>query len=229
MTVRMLVAFLLISVPRVAEAQRTVPVHEEPRHRLVYESEALRVLDVQIQPGDTTLFHTHEGPITYVTISRSTVDSQRLGGRFSGTVARTPPPGRDGEARSVLSYADEPLTHRVTNVGSTLYRLVAVATRTGGSVTDPSLEPLPGAAELDSEWFRVSRLELSPGEQVFRRAVAPVAVVLIRPARVAIHHADGWTSTLEAAGQVRVIEAAESYRLENAGDAAVEIVLVEVR
>ena len=52
---------------------------------------------------------------------------------------------------------------------------------------------------------------------------------LDRPARVAIHHADGWTSTLEAAGGVRVIEADASYRLENAGDAAVEIVLVEVR
>jgi hypothetical protein len=74
-----------------ASAQRVVPVHEEPRHRLIQVVGHMTVLDVQIQPGDTTLFHTHRTPITYVTIGTSSTDSRSLGGEWAGTPPRSPP------------------------------------------------------------------------------------------------------------------------------------------
>ena len=49
--------------------EKVVPVHQEPRHHLVFDSDAIRVLDIQIPPGDTTLFHTHSNPILYVNMS----------------------------------------------------------------------------------------------------------------------------------------------------------------
>ena len=36
-----------------------IPVSIEPRHHKVFENEYVRVLDVHIVPGDTTLFHKH--------------------------------------------------------------------------------------------------------------------------------------------------------------------------
>jgi len=41
-------------------AQTAVPVYEEPRHRLVLTHQLVRVMDVRIAPGDTTLFHIHD-------------------------------------------------------------------------------------------------------------------------------------------------------------------------
>ena len=51
---------------------------------MVYESPSLRVHDIQIPPGDTTLFHTHDTAILYVPIARSTNRSQVLGEEWSG-------------------------------------------------------------------------------------------------------------------------------------------------
>jgi hypothetical protein len=212
---------------------RIVPVHQEPRHRLIYESSQMRVLDVQIQPGDTTIFHTHDSPITYVTIGTSTTDARTLGGDWRGTVQRDPPPGRIGAVRGVPSYAERPVTHRVTNVGTTLFRLIAIATRSSGHETDLESESaMPGQPEgTPNRWFRYSRVMLGPGETAEATAPAfPVAIVMTREGRVRVEHWDGWTTSLEVPGQVRVIDANADYRLVNASRAErAEIVLVEVR
>ena len=46
-----------------APAPRAVPVYQEPRHRLVFQSALARVLDVRIGPGDTTAYHIHADPM----------------------------------------------------------------------------------------------------------------------------------------------------------------------
>src|SRR5262249_50223808 len=62
-----------------ATNERVVPVHEEPRHRLVHESAGLRLLDVRIPAGDVTLFHSHDDPTLYVTVRDARVATQRPG------------------------------------------------------------------------------------------------------------------------------------------------------
>jgi hypothetical protein len=229
MAARLLPLLFVVLGPTAASAQRQVPVHVEPRHRVVHASDHLQVLDIRIQEGDTTLFHTHDAPMVYVTISPSTTDAQRLGGTWSGTVARTPPPGREGGVSAVLSYAEAPVTHRVTNVGPSLFHLIGILARAAPVDDAATAEPLPGADEGASAWFRTARLDLGPGQQAYAEAHAPVALVLVRDGRVAIHHADGWTTSLETAGAVRVVGPGSSYRVENGGQEPAEVILVEVR
>jgi hypothetical protein len=83
-TTRFIVMLLLVSTSRVF-AQEPVPMHEEPRHRLVLTHQQLRVMDVRIRPGDTTLFHVHDVPALYVAVSASPVDIQLLEGQWGGT------------------------------------------------------------------------------------------------------------------------------------------------
>ena len=45
-----------------------VPVSKEPRHHNVFENEFVRVLDVHMLPGDTSLFHKHETPSVFIMI-----------------------------------------------------------------------------------------------------------------------------------------------------------------
>ena len=40
-------------------AEDPVPVEQEPHHRVIFENQYVRVLDVVVKPGETTLFHKH--------------------------------------------------------------------------------------------------------------------------------------------------------------------------
>src|SRR5450432_4066982 len=48
----------------------------EPRHHNVFENAYVRVLDVHILPGDTTLFHKHETPSVFIVLSNAKTGSE---------------------------------------------------------------------------------------------------------------------------------------------------------
>jgi quercetin dioxygenase-like cupin family protein len=56
-----------------------MPVHQEPHHRQVFQYGPMRILDLQLPPGDVSWFHTHEWPVYYLTTSDSPTISQNLG------------------------------------------------------------------------------------------------------------------------------------------------------
>ena len=139
-----------------------MPVHQEPHHRQVFQHGPLRIIDLQIPPGDMSWFHTHEWPVFYLTVADSQTRTQILGeewgarGRGAGAVgaagrgapaAGAPPPAGPpaaGAARaggpprfrprlfSDLSYADRAVTHRIHNNGTGLYRAIGVINETPG-------------------------------------------------------------------------------------------------
>jgi FG-GAP-like repeat len=165
------------------QGERVVPVHQEPRHDLVFDSPGTRILDVQIPPGDTTLFHTHSDPILYVTMSTSRTRSQNIGEEWS-TPAAPDAPGAPvsvppGRMMSTTSYAERPQTHRVNNIGSTLFRLIGITNSSAGDDrSDPSggfdIEP-----ELSNRWFRGYRRALAAEDSPEHRHENPVAIVLV--------------------------------------------------
>ena len=71
-------------------------------------------------------------------------------------------PGRIGAVRGVVGYVGQPLTHRVTNVGRTLFRLIAVANRGPGDADAASAAPGEEVGQPNA-WFRYSRVTLAPG------------------------------------------------------------------
>jgi hypothetical protein len=165
------------------------------------------VLDVQIQPGDTTLLHTHSTPISYVTIGTSSTDQRSGDGSWKGTVSRDPPPGRIG----LTSYREQPVTHQVTNVGQTIFRLIAIASRSRGISRAAANKAGPPARPGDTQsqpntWLAYSRVVLAPGGKLEWRVKEPlVEVVIIHDGRLELTHPDGWVTSLEAAGSLRVV------------------------
>jgi hypothetical protein len=82
-----------------------VPVHHEPHHRQVFQYGPMRILDLQLPPGDISWFHTHEWPVYYLTTSDSQTVSQNLGeewgaGRGRGAAARGGAAGRGDAGRN---------------------------------------------------------------------------------------------------------------------------------
>ena len=83
-----------------------MPVHQEPHHRQVFQYGPMRIIDLQIPPGDMSWFHTHEWPVFYLTVADSQTRTQILGeewgargrGAGAGAPGRGAPPAGAGPA-----------------------------------------------------------------------------------------------------------------------------------
>src|SRR5215467_7633048 len=86
-----------------------VPVMNESHHKPVLINDYIRLLDVHLNPGDTTLYHIHAAPSVIVYISKSMIGTQIMGQTDLSSGEVLP-----GETRFV-DYEKNPLTHRVYN------------------------------------------------------------------------------------------------------------------
>ena len=69
--------FLICTISMLqTQAQEAIAVSKEPLHKKVFENNYLRVLDVHIAPGDTTLFHKHETPSVFISLHPVKTGSQ---------------------------------------------------------------------------------------------------------------------------------------------------------
>ncbi len=92
-------------------ASAQVPMEKEPHHHVVFENEALRVVEPNIPAGDTTLEHLHVHDDTTVCISGS-----NMRGRVP-TGAPVGEPCRPGQI-NFTEYAGKPASHTVQNTGA---------------------------------------------------------------------------------------------------------------
>jgi beta-alanine degradation protein BauB len=53
-----------------------VPVEQEPHHRWIFENQYVRVLDVVLAPGESTLFHTHSHDSVGVRLTDASAQEQ---------------------------------------------------------------------------------------------------------------------------------------------------------
>lgn len=192
---------------------RVVPIIQEPRHRTMHLDGDIRVLDVQINPGDMTLFHTHDAAIMYTFISSGSGPSE---GRIS----------------SNTDYVKESYTHQVANDGPGLFRIIALANYgpAMGALTTDRPEGLSGEPELENLWFRSYRITLAPGETSAPQTHHnPSVVVQVSEGLTHVTRADGITAELTANGGWAWREPHSAYQIKNMGTVPVELVINEAR
>ncbi len=234
--------------PDRAEPFPAVPVHHEPHHRQVFQYGPMRILDLQLPPGDRSWFHTHEWPVLYVTLSQGQMRTQNLGDEWGGGRA-----GRGGTARqggaaggrasgapvpsappaprptSTTSYAERPITHRLENTGTAMIRAIVVVNETPGDETvSEDAAGFTTMPELTNGWFRAYRIALGPGETTAaHRHRAPVAIIQATPGRGI--GAGAMTFELNEPGQWAFFDADDGHEVRNTGEGRVEFIEVEVR
>ena len=151
----MFVLLLLPVVMALALAQdQAVPVEQEPRHKTVLKNDYVQVFRVTLAPGEASLMHTHARDDAAVRLSNATVRSDRPGHPAGAPEVVSPGfvSARDNEKL--------PLTHRVTNIGTTPFDVmdVQILKRPNGPAA-PAIAP-PAA---ENAQMRVYRYELAPG------------------------------------------------------------------
>ena len=87
-----------------AEDATWVEVRDEPRHRRRFETDLVRVYDVEIPPGDTTLYHRHTEDTFYVAVNEATVRDRTWGeeGERTGTAPAKGANGTLGKSSELL-------------------------------------------------------------------------------------------------------------------------------
>jgi hypothetical protein len=158
-----LILCFLAVVVRGADVAEPMPVQLEPRHKTIFENEYVRLIDVQIQTGETTLFHRHVIPSVVVYLTKSTNRSETWGEKTVLTRDVSP-----GESR-YAPYDEKPLVHRVTNTGAGLFRVFDLELLHNPPVTVTKAANLPAAAKLQWEEKRA---------QAFRVALEPTRPVV---------------------------------------------------
>jgi hypothetical protein len=140
-------------------AEGYVAVRDEPRHRHRFEDEWIRVYDVLIPPGDTTLYHHHTEDTFYVAVNEATVRDQTWGEAEART--GTAPAG----SAMCRPHRHRPLIHQVHNLGAAEMRLIGAEIKASPPVTAAS--PLDAAAHtltLERDRLRIYDLSLGAGE-----------------------------------------------------------------
>src|SRR5882762_10137388 len=88
-----------------------IQVSQEPRHHNVFENAWVRVLDVHIPPGDTSLIHKHSTPSVFMILSNTKTGSEVI-------VEPEKPSFNDGHIWFEGFYTT-PRIHRVWNSDTT--------------------------------------------------------------------------------------------------------------
>jgi hypothetical protein len=199
--------------PAVGDPTRIVNILQEPRHRQMHRDGDIYVLDVQINPGDMTLQHTHNAAILYTFISSGSGPS---GGRLS----------------SNTEYVTKNFTHQVSNEGPGLFRIIAL-TNYGPPIDDlKSDRPtgMSGDPEIENAWLRAYSITLQPGTSTeVQTHHNPSLIVQTGEGLLHVTRADGITSELVAMGSWTWRDAHSSYQVRNIGVTPVKITISEAR
>jgi hypothetical protein len=203
-------------------SDQPVPVVKEPYHKPVFENEYVRMIDVQIPVGVTTWYHIHDIPSVIVYLTKSSNASQTWGA--AGTTPRHTTPGDSRYA----PYDTTPLTHRVTNTGTNLFRVYDIEL-----LRKPSATPFPPAPtgvkpKWEEKLVRSSNLVLDAGGKTEIKASDCAHVLVGIMGNPAASGGKAGERALKH-GEFLFYPPRTAVSLRNSGKDAAEVVLLELK
>lgn len=219
-----------VSAPATTNAQMSsvaVQVNAEPDHHIVFENVKVRMYEVVLPRGKSTLRHEHRADNFQVFFNDSNFINDPGGG------AAMLYPSSAGYV-GFTSTANGPYTHRIEGAGDTPFRVIAIELLASssqavgaGSARRPSP---PFRAALETERGRAYRVSLNAGESTgtFTRP-ANTAIFAISSGRIS-EQTEGKTPTQWDfnSGNFRWSETSEKLSMKNEGASRVELVEIEI-
>jgi quercetin dioxygenase-like cupin family protein len=203
-----------------------VAAYEEPRHRLVFEKNDIRIFNTNIPAGDTSLYHFHKAPTMYVILNGALMRNQNLNEDWTDGN-----PDQIGKPGQLLfrDYRAEPQTHRVNNVGKQPFQVIGVI-NSGTGNEDHSSTKASAAPEVTNQWFSAYRVELDPGQSTDEHEHAkPVLIVQVNQGNSNVIEHEWPTAEKTVAGTWSWHDAGVEHQLRNLGRSKLELIEIEVK
>jgi hypothetical protein len=218
---------LMINAVTIFAQDQVVDSKDEPHHRPKFVNEVVRVLDVEVMPGDATLYHTHSLDYPYVMLSTS---------RLKNDIPGKPETDLNIAAGLVGYYraSQGAYTHRFTNVDSAPFRAIGIELfnkQAAGNGAVALVEGYGIAKVLDNERVRGYRLTLLPSESIGPLSLPGRSVRVAQTAgTIEQTSSDGIAKRISMQlGQFEWRESASNVTLKNVGDTAIELVEFEFK
>ena len=164
--------FLALLLQVLIGSGQVVPVSKEPRHHNVFENDFVRVLDVHLPAGDTSLFHKHETPSVFVMIHNVKTGSDVIMEESTATALLKDP------TISFEGFYSKPRVHRVWNKDTTEFHVmdIEILNKNNYNPTSPIKET--GFQLLFNEKpVCAYRLTLNAGANLQLKRTTPLLVV----------------------------------------------------
>lgn len=210
---------LLLCYSFVLAAQ--VQVSKEPRHKKTLENKYIRLLDVNIEPGDTSLFHIHSTPSVFVHFTTTVVCSQ-IKGKEWVTAKNTA-----GNAW-YRSFVNDTLVHRVSNCDTVPFHVTDVELL---STYNPAkkLQPLPFIVLFENEKVIAYRLTAAAFNNQIIKGRGPMIAELVTGSEVKLHNKNSKELSRLRTGKYVYIKPGTAFYFSATGDAAINMVLFEIK
>jgi quercetin dioxygenase-like cupin family protein len=220
-----LVSFALL--PAMLVAQQTslptsMPVEDEPLHKVLFRNDAVIILKLTLPPGQRTEFHTHTHDRVAINLSATEITQQKINEPEGPKTATTP-----GNF-TALTLTEPSYTHRVHNVGKTPYEVLDIEL-----LQRPAAPSTAVAATVATEnpSARIYNWVLPAGVTSPMHAHArPYVIVSITEINLAMASPDGQSATHGVgAGDFRFVDAKVTHTLGNLGMTPGQIIEVELK
>jgi hypothetical protein len=214
----LLLTFSLLIISVLSRAQ--VPVREEPRHHVALQNKYLRLLDVWLSPGDTTLFHVHEIPSLFVMVSKTKTATQVKG---EGWIEGTSVPG----TAWYNGFTTGPLIHRVANIDTVAFHPMDIEIL--ADYNGKNLAPLPFDTIFTNQKAFAYRIVLSnknDEKQIENRG--PIVAIVVSGPGITVHFPNHKTQNV-LQGKFVWIDPETKCLFQNNGNDETSIVMFELR
>jgi hypothetical protein len=217
-------SFFLVLILKLTNLSGQVPVHEEPRHHLLFQNKEIRILNVLIPPGDTSQYHIHTTPSLFIRLSSTTTGSQLQGGKASS--------GKSIAGTILFENLAPPniRTHRVWNADKDTFNVMDMELLLKDTVFDKLPLTMPNLElEIDTNWVRAYRLTMLGGTEFMINNEKQLLILVSLNVATMQTKQNGKTGyqTIKP-GSYFVIRKKQSFSIKNTTDKNVPFVLVEL-
>jgi len=149
-----------------------VPVSKEPKHHNVFENAFVRILDVHLRPGDTSLFHKHETPSVFIVLN-----AVKTGSEVTMEEAKATALANDASI-SFEGFYIKPRIHRVWNEDTSEFHVmdIEILNKQPHNIEAP-LDKKGLRLLFDEKPVRTYRLTLERGSLLAVQRNSPILVI----------------------------------------------------
>ena len=198
-----------------------VQASKEQRHKNVLENKYIRLLDVWMQPGDTSMLHIHSTPSLFLHFTNTAVCVQIK------DQAWTKNKNTAGNA-SYTSFVNDTLVHRVSNCDTVPFHVTDIEMLSSYKPTTP-LKPLPFTVLFDNEKATAYRLSGTSFNNQLITGRGPMIAELVAGDEVICYNTQHKKSTTIKTGKFLYLEPGSSFYFSANENEKNNLVLFEIK
>lgn len=187
---------IFIAIIHVDFSIAQVAVKDEPRHHNIFENTYVRILDVHIKPGDTTLYHIHNTPSVFVSFTNTKVGTNMINQSASS--------GFNNSGDIEYDSMNTPRIHRVWNNDTSWFHVIDVEIISKQPRVQQTKQIKWTDLLFDGPLVKGYKLHLNSGKNFsIKKTNTPVLLVSIGEVNLSI--------TINAREQIRVMKAGHFF------------------